>query len=283
MDRSVASNWAHFQNNLNVICGPEGSGKTAIARFIRDSLVHREYPLGMMSSSTGRVVWADRHGLLHCRREKDGTATGRRTVQFDPRGDFVDRYDSLRRSWLSSVVDSTDASRPAGAIQIPESIVDGVITDTAVTSVARVVSACVRSGLDDPRTYRSVPVSSGTSDRDDDQQRRSLRSQLADVEAELARLNVSESDYQTLFARRNELTRETGRAEHRTTTRRIASLTPTRRSQLDRSRASYRSPEKSSTANSVNRSRTWIGKRRDWTVRTPARFVAPCSANAPRR
>ena len=28
------------------------------------------------------------------------------------------------------------------------SIVDGVITDTALTSVARVVSACVRSGLD---------------------------------------------------------------------------------------------------------------------------------------
>ncbi|MEM9588109.1 MAG: hypothetical protein AAGA03_12580, partial [Planctomycetota bacterium] len=56
---------------LNVVIGPEGSGKTAIARFILDSLVDREYPLGMMSSSTGRIVWADRYGMVHCRREQD--------------------------------------------------------------------------------------------------------------------------------------------------------------------------------------------------------------------
>ena len=47
-----------FSEFLNVICTPEGSGKTAIARFIRDSLIRRDYPLGMMSSSAGRVVWA---------------------------------------------------------------------------------------------------------------------------------------------------------------------------------------------------------------------------------
>ena len=72
-----------FATHLNVVCGPEGSGKTAIARFIRDSLVDRQYPLGMMSSSTGHVVWADRHGLIHCRREQDGTSTGRRTIDVE--------------------------------------------------------------------------------------------------------------------------------------------------------------------------------------------------------
>ena len=51
-----------FAAHLNLICSPEGSGKTAIARFIRDSLVDREYPIGMLSSSSGRIVWADEHG-----------------------------------------------------------------------------------------------------------------------------------------------------------------------------------------------------------------------------
>ncbi|NNE00336.1 MAG: hypothetical protein HKN47_23705, partial [Pirellulaceae bacterium] len=60
-----------FAEHLNVVCGPEGYGKTAIARFIRDSLVDRHYPLGMISSSGGRVVWADRAGRVHCRREQD--------------------------------------------------------------------------------------------------------------------------------------------------------------------------------------------------------------------
>ena len=77
-----------FAEHLNVVCGPEGSGKTAIARFVRDALVNRDYPLGMLSSSTGRVVLADRNGLVHCRREKDGTAQGRRTIEFESRGDF---------------------------------------------------------------------------------------------------------------------------------------------------------------------------------------------------
>ncbi len=193
-----------FSEHLNVVCGPAGAGKTALARFIRDSLVQREYPLGMMSSSSGCVVWADRNGLLHCRREKDGTATGRRTVQFDPRGDFVQPYDSLQQSWIGEITSSTDESRAAQSIQIPESIVDGVITDTAITSVARVVSACVRSGLDDPSTLEAMPLHRSATPADH-HRRQSLRSQLADVEAELARLPATPKSHDQLVARRNEL------------------------------------------------------------------------------
>ena len=42
-----------FAEHLNVVCGPDAAGKTAIARFVRDSLTDRNYPLGMLSSSTG--------------------------------------------------------------------------------------------------------------------------------------------------------------------------------------------------------------------------------------
>lgn len=160
-----------FAEHLNVVSSPDGSGKTAIARFIRDSLVNRDYPLGMMSSSTGRVVWADRHGLLHCRREKDGTRGGRRTVEFESRGDARSIYgDAIGGSWVDASANRpiTESAMAMKSIQLPESLVDGVITDTGVTSVSRVVSACVRSGLDSAETYRSLPMNHGSvyADRD---------------------------------------------------------------------------------------------------------------------
>tara|TARA_R110002049_G_scaffold285698_1_gene466718 strand:- start:117284 stop:121798 length:4515 start_codon:yes stop_codon:yes gene_type:complete len=204
--------------HMNVICGPEGSGKTAIARFIRDSLVNRRYPLGMMNSSTGRVVWADRNGKIHCRREQDGTAEGRRTIEFESRGDSACDYGSLKHSWLGGITGSTDASRAAVSIQLPESIVDCVITDTAVTNVARIVSACVRNGLDSPETYRSLPLAENPSYLEHDHlsrrdsgdhpenRNRQLRAQLADVEAELARINSLDTDYRRLSERRDQLT-----------------------------------------------------------------------------
>ena len=67
-----------FSQSINVVNTPEGGGKTALARFLRDALVDREYPLGMLSSSTGRVVFANHYGLIHYYREQDGTARGRR-------------------------------------------------------------------------------------------------------------------------------------------------------------------------------------------------------------
>lgn len=182
-----------FSEHLNVVCAPEGSGKTAIARFVRDSLIRREYPLGMMSSSAGRVVWADRNGKIHCRREHDGTASGRRTIEFESRGDVSHRFDWLHGSWIEGIADSTDATRALEAIRIPESIVDGIVTDTAVTSVSRVIQSCLRSGLCDPALLAGLPINrSGVSglspeqSADADARRRSLRDELARVEAELA-------------------------------------------------------------------------------------------------
>lgn len=185
-----------FSEYLNVVCTPVGSGKTAIARFVRDSLIRREYPLGMMSSSAGRVVWADRNGKIHCRREHDGTASGRRTIEFESRGDAAHRFDWLQGCWIDGIADSTDASRALESIRIPESIVDGIVTDTAVTSVSRVIQSCVQSGLNDPALFAGLPINrssvSGTSPTESAAQnaaRRSIRDELARLEAELATLD----------------------------------------------------------------------------------------------
>jgi len=193
-----------FAEHLNVILGPQGSGKTAITRFIRDTLVQRDYPQGMLSASSGRVVWADRNGLVHCRREQDGTVAGRRSVEFESRGETVRDLGNHGRSWFGDLRASTASSRAIQSLQLPESIVDGVITDTAISSVARVVSACVRAGLDSPETYQALPlhesstyhssdeytpidsVHDGIDQRDYDRNRR-LRQELAEIEAELSR------------------------------------------------------------------------------------------------
>lgn len=138
-----------FTEQINVVNAPEGSGKTALARFLRDALVEREYPLGMLSSSTGRVVFAGRHGLVHYYREQDGTSHGRQTIQYEPRGANPVNFDVELKGWLPNINDRNDAELAIDAFQIPEAIADCVITDSAVTDIARVVSACVRSGLDD--------------------------------------------------------------------------------------------------------------------------------------
>ena len=137
-----------FSGQINVVKAPAGSGKTALARFVRDALVERQYPLGMLSSSTGRVVFAGRHGLVHYYREQDGTAHGRQTIQYEPRGTDPVNFGVELTGWLQNISNNHDAQLALQAFQIPEAIADCVITDSAVTNVAHVVSACVRSGLD---------------------------------------------------------------------------------------------------------------------------------------
>lgn len=205
-----------FSEHLNVVVAPRGSGKTAISRFIRDALVDRTYPLGMFSSSSGRVVLADQNGVIHCYREQDGTKTGRRRVEFETRGDFRSRFDLHKNSWLQVITESSDADRANASLQIPEAIVDGVITETSVGSIDRVVSACLRCGLDSDALHQSLPLRQQTSfanrngngglDGDDrNQASRALRRELADVEAELAKLVSSSGDYDSLLAHRNQL------------------------------------------------------------------------------
>ncbi len=222
-----------FAEHLNVVWGAEHSGKTAIARFVRDSLCNRRYPLGMLSSSTGRVVWATPDGLVHCRREKDGTNEGRRTIEFESRGDSRLRYTSLENSWVNGINSSSDSSRAHRSIQIPESIVDCVVTDTAVIDVARVVSACVRAGLDNPAIYQGLPLSEryaqGHSDdfasessyelRHTSSRHLAARAELADVEAELSSLGISGEEHAALVARREAILAQLNRAPQYSTYR----------------------------------------------------------------
>lgn len=183
-----------LSEGLNVVLAPEGAGKTAVARFLRDSLVDRDYPLGMLNGSTGRVVWADRHGLVHCRRERDGTSRGRRTIEFESRGEYPIRYDGLEQTWIRGSSQTTDASLALRTLQLPESVADGVITDTSVTNVGRVVAACLYAGLESLASPTGSVVNGDgdrvagepSDDRDMRERRRRLRADLAEVVAEIA-------------------------------------------------------------------------------------------------
>ena len=209
-----------LSHHLNVVLGAPGSGKTAIGRFIRDSLIDRDYPRGMLSGSAGRVVWVHQNGWIHCRREQDGSPGGRRSVEFESRGETAGTWDGYTDGWFAAApmtdhrtshgssgtsrpLQSSLAARTLGNIRLPESIVDGVLVDTTISSVSRVVAACISAGLDQanlaPLSFESEtahynergidhhPATASPSGRDD-HRRRALREELADIEAELGKL-----------------------------------------------------------------------------------------------
>ncbi len=123
-----------FSQQLNVITAPAGSGKTALVRFLRDSLTGTTPAYDGLAKSSGRVVWAAADGLYHCRREPNGTAQGRRFVEFES------RLGGQTSHW----------NRPSVVVDLPAAIVDGIVTDTTVTSLRRIVQSVLRSGLDQP-------------------------------------------------------------------------------------------------------------------------------------
>jgi predicted flap endonuclease-1-like 5' DNA nuclease len=216
-----------LSHHLNVVMGAAGSGKTAISRFIRDSLIDRDYPRGMLSGSAGRVVWVHQNGWIHCRREQDGSPGGRRSVEFEARGETAGSWEGYADGWFDTTPTATHdtngysrsqlagrtartyrsslASRTLGNIRIPESIVDGVMVDTTVSSASRVVAACITAGLDQPDLAR-LPIENETArfsrhgansfteaaphTEREDRERRMLREELADVEAELSKLQA---------------------------------------------------------------------------------------------
>ncbi|MEM9366242.1 MAG: DUF4332 domain-containing protein [Planctomycetota bacterium] len=232
-------------DHLNAVVTAPGSGKTAISRFIRDSLITRLYPRGMFSSSAGRVVWVDAGGWIHCRREQDGTDKGRRTVQFEARTEHTGAWEGYRHGWfdwrdlsqsafspnvegvlsggLTEVVGhvgkGTLASETIRSASIPESLADGVVVDTAVTNVARVVAACLQAGVGvgeaaERGPYVNEPAATryGVSSLHDAglshdsrgtealRRDRQLRAELADVESQLAALDATQSSAQTTSA-----------------------------------------------------------------------------------
>ena len=54
-----------FSQTLNAIVAASGSGKTALVRFLRDSLTGTTPTREGLSRSSGRVVWAAADGLYH--------------------------------------------------------------------------------------------------------------------------------------------------------------------------------------------------------------------------
>lgn len=123
-----------FSQTLNAIVAATGSGKTALVRFLRDSLTGTTPAREGLSQSSGRVIWSAADGFYHCRRTPDGTAEGRRFVEFESR--TTDNIGGSRFARESIVVD------------LPACVVDGIITDTVLTSVQRCVQAAIASGLD---------------------------------------------------------------------------------------------------------------------------------------
>src|SRR5690606_12641539 len=146
-----------FSQQLNVITAPAGSGKTALVRFLRDSLTGTTPAYEGLAKSSGRVVWAAADGLYHCRREPNGTAQGRRFVEFES------RLGGNTQSW----------NRPSVVVDLPAAIVDGIVTDTTVTSLRRIVQAVLRSGLDQP-----IAGAAGTQQASDGAEIASLRAEI---------------------------------------------------------------------------------------------------------
>ena len=101
------------------------------------------------------------------------------------------------------------------SLQLPESIVDGVVTDTTICNLGRVAAACVQNGLDSQATYASLPLESEASYHDlpvqDDRRR---RRELSELDAEIARLSTVEGSYQALIDRRDLLTSRLAQSDH---------------------------------------------------------------------
>ncbi|MEM9587889.1 MAG: DUF4332 domain-containing protein, partial [Planctomycetota bacterium] len=130
------------------------------------------------------------------------------------------RFDGLRDSWIRGAGGTTDASLARQSIQLPESIVDGVITDTTLVNVTRVVQACLSAGLDDPKLTAGLPMDSRLADQrrtfgdlagtiptsyHDEARREELRAELGSVEAELARISSHEHSADIVRRRHDQL------------------------------------------------------------------------------
>lgn len=150
-----------FSEQLNVVYSAPGRGKTALVRFLRDSLTGTTPAFAGMAQSSGRVVWSAADGLYHCRREPDGTNQGRRFVDFECR---VGGYNAER------------FNRPAVVTDLPMAVVDGIVTDTVMTSARRVVQALLDTGLD---RFDTVDAGITASQAARDAERMALRSELA--------------------------------------------------------------------------------------------------------
>ncbi len=151
-----------FSQTLNAIVAASGSGKTALVRFIRDSLTGTTPARDGLAQSIGRVVWSAADGFYHCRRTPNGTAQGHRFVEFENR--TADPFQNSRIARESIVVD------------LPACVVDGIVTDTVLTSALHCIQAAIAAGLD----HTAV---SGESSRDIEVNE--LRREIAELERQI--------------------------------------------------------------------------------------------------
>ena len=141
-----------FSPGLNAILGPVTCSHTAISAatdgcdglpvisFLRALMLGARASQTALGGWSGRIVWADAEGLLHCRRELDGTAEGRLAVDFEARAHAGLEIPSDRRS--SSYLRRRLA-------QLPPSIIDAVIAQAdGGDALFTVLRATDRSGLD---------------------------------------------------------------------------------------------------------------------------------------
>lgn len=150
-----------FSHQLNVIQAPPGCGKTAWVRFLRDSLTGNTPSRRGLEASKGLAVWKAADGLYHCHREPDGSLPGRRWVTFQGRSmQLADHHHG-----------------PANVVvDVPAPIVDGIVTDTTLTSVRRVVAALLAAGLE------PITATEGAS------WPHSRQAEIIELQAEIARL-----------------------------------------------------------------------------------------------
>ena len=172
-----------FSHRLNAVFGPPGAGKTATIEFLRSVMLRtdRHWHQGC----AGRVVWASPTGLLHCRREADGTAHGRLST------DFVDR-NGYSQNQLNGYRDAENYHRLNSMIDLPRLAISTLVAPSHETTFAAMVDACRSLGLTEVEPVR------------EDGEVMRLRACIADIDRQ-----ISEHDLSSTVAYRPQTTLDT--------------------------------------------------------------------------
>lgn len=128
-----------FKSRLNVVYGPSGSGKSRIVDFLRSVMLGSERRW-RHSNTAGTIVWCDQDGLVHCRRETDGTPLGRLAVE------LVDR-DGLTRKYYRGDHEPEVFQYAQRVLTLPRSIIAAIVAPVRETSFRAVVDACQEAGI----------------------------------------------------------------------------------------------------------------------------------------
>jgi nucleotidyltransferase/DNA polymerase involved in DNA repair len=206
-----------FSHRLNAVFGPPGSGKTATLEFVRSVMLGTDRH--WHKSCVGRVVWADRDGLLHFRRESDGTPHGRLSV------DYVDR-NGYARQQLNGYRDVENYQRVGALIDLPKNVIDALVAPGQGTTWAAMIDACQQLGL--VETY----------DASADMERKRLHSRLQSLKHQLSDFGdaypaLASLSRGELEARRRALTATLARVDHFDTRIESTSTVDSRRGRLE--------------------------------------------------